>query len=119
MLLAAQSMAVGTVLVPWVSRRADNIMATGYHMLLGGLPLAALALAREGDVLLERLPLLTGMAHATGTMNDPHLSTGSLSCLQVLAPQCTGAPFKGDCRCCFYDCPLAHYRPGFSRVDPL
>ena len=60
MLLAAQSMAVGTVLVPWVSRKADNVMATGYHMLLGGLPLAALALPREADGLAERLPLLTG-----------------------------------------------------------
>jgi hypothetical protein len=30
-------------------------------MLLGGLPLLALSVAREGDVLLERLPQLTGM----------------------------------------------------------
>lgn len=60
MLLAAQSMAVGTVLVPWVSKKADNIMATGYHMLLGGLPLAVLSAVQEGDKLVERLPLLTG-----------------------------------------------------------
>ena len=60
MLLAAQSMALGTVMVPWVSRRADNVMATGYHMLLGGVPLAALAFSQEGDVLSERLPQLTG-----------------------------------------------------------
>ena len=61
MLLAAQSMAVGTVLVPWVGRRADTVMATGYHMLLGGLPLALLSLARESDALSQRLPLLTGL----------------------------------------------------------
>lgn len=29
MLLAAQSMAVGTVMVPWVSRYVDPVMATG------------------------------------------------------------------------------------------
>lgn len=61
MLLAAQSMAVGTVLVPWVSRKADNVMATGYHMLLGGLPLAALAYTQEAGMLAERLPQLTGL----------------------------------------------------------
>ncbi|CAL5222766.1 g5178 [Coccomyxa viridis] len=60
MLLAAQSMAVGTVMVPWVCRFADPVMATGYHMLLGGLPLLALSAYQESDVLLERLPQLTG-----------------------------------------------------------
>ncbi|EIE25111.1 DUF6-domain-containing protein [Coccomyxa subellipsoidea C-169] len=60
MLLAAQSMAIGTVMVPWVSRYADPVMATGYHMLLGGVPLLALSIAQESDVLLERLPQLTG-----------------------------------------------------------
>ncbi|XP_052196212.1 WAT1-related protein At3g02690, chloroplastic [Diospyros lotus] len=39
MLLAAQSMAVGTVMVRWVSKYADPVMATGWHMVLGGLPL--------------------------------------------------------------------------------
>lgn len=61
MLLAAQSMAVGTVMVPWVCRFADPVMATGYHMLLGGLPLVALSAYRESDILLERLPQLTGV----------------------------------------------------------
>lgn len=46
--------------VPWVSRYADPVMATGYHMLLGGLPLLALSIIREGNVLLERLPQITG-----------------------------------------------------------
>lgn len=44
MLLAAQSMAVGTVMVRWVSKYSDPIMATGWHMVIGGLPLVALAI---------------------------------------------------------------------------
>ena len=60
MLLAAQSMAAGTLLVPWVSRRADPVMATGFHMLLGGVPLLALALAGdEGRLLSEKLSGIT------------------------------------------------------------
>ncbi|TKY47311.1 WAT1-related protein [Spatholobus suberectus] len=40
MFLAAQSMAVGTVMVRWVSKYSDPVMATGWHMVIGGLPLA-------------------------------------------------------------------------------
>ena len=47
MLFAAQSMAVGTILIRWVSKHADPVAATGWHLLLGGLPLAALSIARE------------------------------------------------------------------------
>ncbi|MEH2303777.1 DMT family transporter [Nostoc sp.] len=39
MLLAALSMAVGTVLIRFVCRYADPVTATGWHMILGGLPL--------------------------------------------------------------------------------
>ncbi|MBW4612715.1 MAG: DMT family transporter [Desmonostoc vinosum HA7617-LM4] len=39
MLLAALSMAVGTVLIRFVCRYADPITATGWHMIIGGLPL--------------------------------------------------------------------------------
>lgn len=39
MLLAAASMAVGTILSRYVSRWADPITATGWHMILGALPL--------------------------------------------------------------------------------
>ena len=67
MLLAAQSMAVGTVMVPWVSRFADPVMATGYHLLLGGLPLLALSACTEGGLLSERLPQLTGAPPPAGT----------------------------------------------------
>jgi len=48
MLLAAQAMAVGTCFVRVVvSLGVDPVMATGWHMLLGGVPLLALSLARE------------------------------------------------------------------------
>jgi drug/metabolite transporter (DMT)-like permease len=43
MLLAALSMAVGTVLVRYVCRYADPVTATGWHMVLGGIPLFALS----------------------------------------------------------------------------
>lgn len=39
MLLAALSMAMGTVMIRQVCRYADPISATGWHMLIGGLPL--------------------------------------------------------------------------------
>jgi drug/metabolite transporter (DMT)-like permease len=39
MLLAALSMAVGTVLSRYVSRHVDSVVATGWHMLIGGLPI--------------------------------------------------------------------------------
>ncbi|WP_066384429.1 MULTISPECIES: DMT family transporter [unclassified Anabaena] len=39
MLLAALSMAVGTVLIRFVTRHADPVTATGWHMILGGVPL--------------------------------------------------------------------------------
>lgn len=60
MLLAAQSMAAGTILLRYVSRYADPVMATGYHMLLGGVPLLLLSLQQEHELLSERLLSLTG-----------------------------------------------------------
>ncbi|WP_036483480.1 DMT family transporter [Myxosarcina sp. GI1] len=39
MLLAALSMAVGTILIPYVSKHSDPVVATGWHMILGGIPL--------------------------------------------------------------------------------
>lgn len=41
MLLAAFAMAIATVMIRGVCRHADPIMATGWHMILGGLPLFA------------------------------------------------------------------------------
>ncbi|PKA55999.1 WAT1-related protein [Apostasia shenzhenica] len=43
MLLAAQSMAIGTVMVRWVSKYSDPVMATGWHMVIGGLPLLVIS----------------------------------------------------------------------------
>lgn len=43
MLLASLSMAVGTVMIRFVTRHADPIIATAWHMILGGLPLFALS----------------------------------------------------------------------------
>lgn len=43
MLLAALSMAVGTILVRYVCKYADPVTATGWHMVLGGVPLFALS----------------------------------------------------------------------------
>ncbi len=39
MLFASLSMAVGTVTIAFVSRHVDPIIATGWHMILGGIPL--------------------------------------------------------------------------------
>ena len=50
MLLAAQSMAVGTVMVRWVVKYVDPVMATGLHMFLGGIPLLIYSLVSEPDV---------------------------------------------------------------------
>lgn len=49
MLLASLSMAVGTVSVRWVCRHCDPVVATGWHMILGGLPLFALSGALESQ----------------------------------------------------------------------
>jgi drug/metabolite transporter (DMT)-like permease len=40
MLLAALSMAVGTILIRFITRYADPVVATGWHMIIGGVPLA-------------------------------------------------------------------------------
>ena len=50
MLLAAQSMAVGTVMVRWVCQYVDPVMATGWHMAVGGLPLLAYSISTEPEV---------------------------------------------------------------------
>ena len=49
MLLAALSMAVGTVMARLVFRYADPVTATGWHMILGGLPLFAFSSLWESD----------------------------------------------------------------------
>lgn len=49
MLLAALSMAVGTVMVRYVCQYADPITATGWHMILGGIPLFFLSSQFESE----------------------------------------------------------------------
>lgn len=51
MLLAALSMAVGTVMIRMVCRYADPVVATGWHMVLGGLPLFAISAGWESNQL--------------------------------------------------------------------
>lgn len=67
--------------MPWVSRYADPVMATGYHMLLGGVPLLALSIIQESDVLLERLPQLTGEPHMHLTLDTPALASNFVTFL--------------------------------------
>ena len=43
MLMAALSMAVGTILIHYVAQVADPVAATGWHMIIGGLPLLVLS----------------------------------------------------------------------------
>ncbi|MGD1856046.1 MAG: DMT family transporter [Leptolyngbyaceae cyanobacterium] len=47
MLLAALSMAIGTVMITYVSRHVDSVVATGWHMIFGGLPLLGLSAYTE------------------------------------------------------------------------
>ena len=49
MLLSALSMAVGTIIIRYVCRHADPVAATGWHMILGGLPLFALSAGLESQ----------------------------------------------------------------------
>lgn len=56
MFIAAQAMAIGTVWVRVIVRQGtDPVMATGLHMVLGGIPLLVLSVTREPDVLLRLL----------------------------------------------------------------
>lgn len=66
MLLAALSMAVGTVLMPYVSRYADPVAATGWHMILGGVPLFVMSALWEVEPYQNLgVPEWTAMAYST------------------------------------------------------
>ncbi|MEB3210485.1 MAG: DMT family transporter [Leptolyngbyaceae bacterium] len=56
MLLSALSMSVGTIIVGYVKRHADPIVATGWHMLLGGAPLLAMSFLWETNQTSNLLP---------------------------------------------------------------
>jgi drug/metabolite transporter (DMT)-like permease len=49
MLLAALSMSLGTIIVRYVKKHADPLVATGWHMILGGIPLMVLSILWESD----------------------------------------------------------------------
>jgi drug/metabolite transporter (DMT)-like permease len=49
MVLAALSMAVGTVLIRFIVRYADPVVATAWHMIIGGIPLAIDSLLWESN----------------------------------------------------------------------
>jgi drug/metabolite transporter (DMT)-like permease len=49
MLFAALSMSFGTIIIRYVKQHCNAIVATGWHMLLGGLPLFALSRRWETD----------------------------------------------------------------------
>lgn len=97
MLLAALSMAVGTVMIRYVCRHVDPIVATGWHMVLGGLPLFALSVIGETQQW-QRLDLSDWSAIAYATIFGSALAYGvffylatrgsltSLSALTFLTP---------------------------------
>jgi len=49
MLLASLSMAIGTIMIAYVSRHCDPVVATGWHMIIGGMPLFALSYWGESN----------------------------------------------------------------------
>ncbi|KAG2500842.1 hypothetical protein HYH03_001603 [Edaphochlamys debaryana] len=61
MLLAAQAMAVGTVMVRYVTKHVDPVMATGYHMIMGG---AVLGVAAG----LQGAPEVTSLGDMAGSL---------------------------------------------------
>lgn len=56
MLLASLSMAIGTVMMPKVSEHVDSLVATGWHMILGGVPLFVLSASVETQQWQNLLP---------------------------------------------------------------
>ncbi len=66
MLLAALSMSVGTIIVGYVKQHADPVVATGWHMILGGIPLAVMSGLWEPTPIANLLPGdWVGLAYAT------------------------------------------------------
>lgn len=101
MLLAAQTMAVGTVLMRWVSKFSDPLMVIGWHMVLGGIPILALSYWKQEPAVSGHLHDLSladwaslaytavfGSAVATGLFfyNATRGSLTELSALTLLTP---------------------------------
>ncbi len=97
MLLAALSMAVGTVLIRFVCRHADPVTATGWHMILGGLPLWGISAVTESEQI-QNLVLSDWLALSYSTVFGSAIAYGlffyfassgsltSLSSLTFLTP---------------------------------
>lgn len=92
MLLAALTMALGTVMIRLISKYADPVVATGWHMVLGGLPLFALSGLWESQQWLHLDPTnwlalaystIFGSAVAYGLFFH-FASTGNLTSLSAL-----------------------------------
>jgi drug/metabolite transporter (DMT)-like permease len=92
MLLAALSMAVGTVLSRYVSRHVDSVVATGWHMVIGGIPMVWLTATQEtqqwqnlqsGDWAALLYATVFGSAIAYGLFFN-FAASGSLTSLSVL-----------------------------------
>jgi drug/metabolite transporter (DMT)-like permease len=66
MLLAALSMSFGTIIVRYVKKHADPIVATGWHMILGGIPLIMMSVLWENNQVSNlTLPEWGGLAYST------------------------------------------------------
>ncbi len=97
MLLAALSMAVGTVLIRFIVKYADPVVATAWHMIIGGIPLAIGSLLVESNQWAE-LEIHGWLAIAYSTIFGSAISYGlffyfasqgnltSLSSLTFLTP---------------------------------
>ena len=97
MLLAALSMAVGTVLVRWVCQYADPVVGTAWHMILGGVPLFMLSASLESQQW-QQIDLYGGFALTYSTVFGTAIAYGlffyfasqgsltSLSSLTFLTP---------------------------------
>jgi drug/metabolite transporter (DMT)-like permease len=97
MLLAALSMAVGTVMIRFVCRYVDAVTATGWHMIIGGLPLWGISSVLESQQW-ENLVLLDWLALSYATVFGSAIAYGlffyfassdnltSLSSLTFLTP---------------------------------
>jgi hypothetical protein len=99
MLLAAQAMAAGTLMVPWVTRYVDPVMATGWHMVLGGVPLVAIMLATEQDAFVSNLALTNAGADQQAVAIDaalqaPHSNIMYNKAAAIAAPSTRWA-FRG------------------------
>jgi len=75
MLLAALSMAVGTVMIRYVVRYADPIMATGWHMLIGGTILFVLSAQWESQQWIN-LTVSDGLALSYATIFGSAIAYG-------------------------------------------